>query len=138
MNYKVFLDTNVLIDVVCNREPWVKEALILIELSKRKEIELVAADFSFINIIYIVRKLFSTEDICKLILDLKKYITVVEIGDNVLSAALKAKWADIEDCIQSFIAERECTDFIITRNKKDFAQSHVNAITPKEFIGKFL
>ena len=138
MNYKVFLDTNILIDIVCNREPWVKEALILIELSKRKEIELVAADFSFINIIYIVRKLFSTEDICKLILDLKKYITVVEIGDSVLSAALKAKWTDIEDCIQSFIAERECTDFIITRNKKDFVQSQVNAITPKEFIGKFL
>lgn len=56
---KLFLDTNILIDVVVNRKPWVDEALVLFELAKQQRLSLVVTDFSFINLAYITRKLFS-------------------------------------------------------------------------------
>lgn len=47
---KLFLDTNILIDVVANRQPWVDDALVLLELANQKKLTLMAADYSFINI----------------------------------------------------------------------------------------
>lgn len=135
---KLFLDTNVLIDIVAGRNPWVKQALVLLELSKQDHIELVAADFSFINMAYILRKAFTTKELCTLLQDLKKYIHVVPIGDKTLSDALNTQWADIEDAVQSLIAKREKADYIITRNEKDFSVSTIPAISPASFINQYL
>ena len=52
---KLFVDTNILIDIIANRKPWVEDALILLELSRQRKVELITADFSLLNIAYIVR-----------------------------------------------------------------------------------
>ncbi len=44
---RLFLDTNILIDIVANREPWVREALVLLELSRMRKLTLVTADLLF-------------------------------------------------------------------------------------------
>ena len=135
---KLFVDTNILIDIIANRKPWVEDALILLELSRQRKVELITADFSLLNIAYIVRKMFALPDICLLLNDLKKYLHIVEMGDDVLSHALTAGWPDLEDCVQSLIASREKAEFIITRNEKDFLLSDVAVLSPQQFLEKFL
>ena len=135
---KIFLDTNILIDVVANRKPWVDDALVLFELANQKKITLLAADFSFINIAYITRKLFSKEELYTLLVDLREYVNVVEIGRIVIDDTLKAQWNDMEDCSQYYAAKREQADCIITRNKKDFSLSTIPVFTPAEFLVRFL
>ncbi len=135
---RLFLDTNILIDIVANREPWVKEALVLVQLASMRRLTMVAADYSFINIAYITRKLFDKGELYKLLQDLRDYIEVAEVGDVIIAEALNEQWKDFEDCVQSKVAAREKADYIITRNEKDFLQSSVPAVSPRSFLESFL
>ena len=135
---KLFLDTNVLIDVVMNRKPWVDDALVLLELANQGKLSLIAADFSFINISYITRKMLSKPELYKLLNDLREFIKVTEMGEVVIDDAIKAQWNDMEDCTQYYAAKREKVDYIITRNVKDFSQSEIPVLMPGEFLRSFL
>ena len=118
---KLFLDTNILIDVIANRKPWVDEALVLLELAKQKKLTLIVADFSFINLAYITRKLFTQEELYALFSDLCLYVKVVEVGGMIIKKSFQKRWKDMEDCVQYLVAKREEADYLITRNEKDFS-----------------
>lgn len=135
---KVFLDTNVLMDVVANRTPWVDDALVLFELANQKKLSLIAADLSFINIAYITRKILSKPELYNLLKDLREFVAVVEVGEVVIDNSIKAQWNDMEDCAQYYAAKREKADCIVSRNIKDFALSDVPVFTPCEFLNLFL
>jgi len=51
--------------------------------------------------------------------------------------AAEMKWDDFEDAVQSVTAERIRTDYIITRNIRDFRKSKVPSLTPTEFLARF-
>lgn len=111
---KLFLDTNILIDVIANRKPWVDEALVLLELAKQKKLTLIVADFSFINLAYITRKLFTQEELYALFSDLCLYVKVVEVGGMIIKKSFQKSWKDMEDCVQYLVAKREKVDYLIT------------------------
>lgn len=135
---RAFLDTNVLIDVVMDRQPWVNDALVLFELANQGKLSLVAADLSFINIAYITRKMLSKADLYTLLTDLREFVKVIEMGEAIIDNAIKAQWNDMEDCAQYYTAKREKADCIITRNTKDFSLSDIPVLTPDEFLHSFL
>ena len=135
---KVFLDTNILIDVVMNRKPWVDDALVFLELANQGKLSLIAADLSFINISYITRKMLSKSELYTLLKDLREFVKVVEMGEMVIDNAIKAQWNDMEDCTQYYAAKREKADYIITRNTKDFILSDIPVLMPNEFLNSFL
>lgn len=135
---KLFLDTNILIDVVAGREPWCEDALILLELATQKKVSLIAADYSFLNIVYIARKLFPKDVLLGTLKDLRQFVDIAEVGQQAIDEALSSGWNDFEDNIQAIVAEREKVDYIITRNEKDFHQSKIPAYSPRMFLDSFL
>ncbi len=135
---KLFLDTNILIDVIANRKPWVDEALVLLELAKQKKLTLIVADFSFINLAYITRKLFTQEELYALFSDLCLYVKVVEVGGMIIKKSFQKRWKDMEDCVQYLVAKREEADYLITRNEKDFSDSDIPVLSPSEFLDMIL
>lgn len=135
---KLFLDTNILIDVIANRKPWVDEALVLLELAKQKKLTLIVADFSFINLAYITRKLFTQEELYALFSDLCLYVKVVEVGGMIIKKSFQKSWKDMEDCVQYLVAKREKVDYLITRNEKDFSDSDIPVLSPSEFLDMIL
>ena len=135
---KLFLDTNIIIDVIANRQPWVREALILLELAKRGRVTLITSDYSFINVAYVTRKLYSKEELCQLLKGLCNYIELVEVGRKVICEALENPWKDIEDCVQYLVAKRETVDVILTRNEKDFLLSDIQVQNPSSFLNAVL
>ena len=135
---KLFLDTNILIDVIANRKPWVDEALVLFELSKQKKLTLIVADFSFINLAYITRKLFTQEELYALLSDLCLYVKVVEVGGMIIKESFQKRWRDMEDCVQYLVAKREEVDYLITRNEKDFLDSDIPVLSPSKFLDMVL
>lgn len=135
---KLFLDTNILIDVIANRKPWVDEALVLLELAKQKKLTLIVADFSFINLAYITRKLFTQEELYALFSDLCLYVKVVEVGGMIIKKSFQKRWKDMEDCVQYLVAKREEADYLITRNEKDFSDSDIPVLNPSEFLDMIL
>lgn len=135
---KLFLDTNILIDVVTNRKPWVDAALVLFELASQKKVTLIAADYSFINIAYITRKLFEKEELYTVLNDLREYVQIVELGEKIIDDTINAQWNDMEDCTQYMAALRENADYIITRNEKDFILSKIPALSAEQFLSRYL
>lgn len=61
MMEKLFLDTNIVLDLIGNREPFVKEAAFLFQLGRNKECQLFVSDLTFVNIAYITRKTYPKE-----------------------------------------------------------------------------
>ena len=83
-----------------------------------------------------MRKELSAEQIEEILRALSLIFEFVELSVSDLSYAAKMKWDNFEDAVQSATAERNHTDYIITRNIRDFKKSSVMALTPAEFIAR--
>jgi len=130
---KVFLDTNILVDYVEDRNVFSKYASIIFQLSLMGEIELYAIDISFLNVAYILRKK-SSEILYDALGILLQRINVLSATRFDLENAINAKHNDFEDCVQFYSALSGDMDCIITRNKKDFENSDIPVYTSSEFL----
>ncbi len=132
---KVLIDTNVLIDYLSGREPYFKYADKIIRLCINKQIDGYMAAHSIPNILFILRKDYDSCTRRTMIKSLLDIITVVGIYTDLLLNALdNENFKDFEDCLQDECAFSVSADYIITRNVKDFSNSHIKAVTPTEFI----
>jgi len=132
---KVLYDTNVVLDYLVQREPFYHDSREVIILSAEKKLDGIIGAGSIADIYYIGRKNYhSTEKSLNLIIDLLKLVTLVDTKAYDITIALSFKMYDFEDAIIAATALRETTDYIITRNVKDFAESPIPAITPGEFL----
>jgi len=134
---KVLIDTNVLIDFILTREPYADDAENILTFCKNKKITNYITSHSIMNIFYILRKEYTLEDRRSILLNLCKILDVIGIDSNKIENALKnEKFSDMEDCLQSECADSSNSDYIITRNIKDFRESKVPAIEPDKFLQK--
>jgi len=131
---KIFLDTNVVIDFLLQREPFAKDAAIIFELGARKKLKLFVSSLSINNIDYIVSKLESRSKARKLTRKLITLIEVSSVGKITVEKAVESDFKDFEDALQSFCAEEANLKILVTRNVKDFSKSNLSILTPIEFL----
>ena len=122
MMEKLFLDTNIVLDLIGNREPFVKEAAFLFQLGRNKECQLFVSDLTFVNIAYSVLS------------KLRSFLTIVGGGVVAVDHALALQADDFEDAVQYYAARQADADYIITRNKKDFSFSEIEVLTSEEYV----
>lgn len=131
----ILIDTNVLLDVLQNRKPFLQESGEVIRLCGERTVKGYMALHSVSNIFFIMRKNCSGEQRRLL---LKGLLKVVRVGgmehESVVEALEREGFSDFEDCLQDECAKGIGADYIITRNIKDFEQSKVPAITPEQFL----
>ncbi len=131
---KVFVDTNIIMDFITARIPFGRNAKILFELGKEKKFDILVADLSFFTSAYSLKKYdFTKEDILDCLTALLPLVSIVPVGQSVVTRSLKKRGKDFEDDAQYFSAIDANADFIITRNKKDFPQEDF-ILEPKEFL----
>ncbi len=63
-------------------------------------------------------------------------LEIIGIEKNTILGALNSDFPDLEDAVQAISANANSLDLIITRNIKDFKNSLVKVIEPKEFMGQ--
>lgn len=134
---KLFIDTNVVLDLLQYREPWVHDTIVLFQLAKEKEIELVITDLTFVNVVYIAGKNFDKKKITETLKDLKKLVLIVTIGDACIEQALNGDFSDFEDATQYFAAKREQVDYILTRDVDGFKMSEIPVMDVTTFLNEF-
>ena len=135
---KVLIDTNIILDVLCNRSEFVEISAKIFKLCEVKKIDGYISALSIPNIVYIMRKELDSEKIKDVLATLSLIFTIVDLkADDIKKAALM-NFKDYEDALQSACAARMKMNFIVTRNIKDFANSKITAITPSELIDRFL
>ncbi len=134
----VLLDTNVILDVVQEREPFCSNAKKVLSLCILKRINGFVTAHSLCDIFYILRKDKTVTERLSLILNLCKYVSVIsEKQTDFETIAENPETKDLEDSLQMICAENYSLDYIITRNIKDFESSKTLAIEPSEFIKIF-
>lgn len=134
----VFIDTNIIIDVLERREPFFILSANLLELGYSGAVSLFATSLSFINGIYVSRKAIGKEEAIKKVRLLRSFINVSPISSLEFDNALDLGIKDIEDALQYCSAMSSKCEVIVTRNKKDFPDNNnIAIVTPQEFFDTY-
>lgn len=133
---RLLIDANILLDVLQNRERFVKESSIIWKLCETERAEGYFTTLTFANLVYIMRKEMDPERIAQVVRALALIFKSADFTSSDMVHAAEIGWNDYEDAVQSVIAERIHADYIITRNVKDFLKSKVMALTPGELIAR--
>lgn len=131
---RILLDTNILLDYLQRRKGFDDAEQILQECIQYKIDGYVAAH-SIPNIFFILRKVYTEDERRDILADLTSFLSVAEINhEMIVSALTRREFCDFEDCLQDECATIVGADFIVSQNIKDYANSRVPAISPKDFL----
>jgi len=135
MDYKIFMDSDVVIDFFTDRDPHVNPASELFELNEQGIIKIFLSAVSINNIYYIVRRFLGHNKAIQVIESLTEMTEIIGTTKNEILQALKNDFSDYEDSIQySSALTIQKLDAIITRNIKDYKNSKIAVMTPHSFI----
>lgn len=135
---RVLFDSDVLLDVLAQRQPFViasAQALNVVTVTKMEmQIKGYVSGHAVTNIFYILRRQIGSEMARDAISRLLLHLQVASITDEVIRAALQSSMTDFEDAVSSEAANAVGVEIIVTRNKSDFVASSVPAMLPEEFL----
>ena len=132
---KLFVDTNIVIDLLSRREPFFEEAAELFSLADKKQVELSVSSLTIANTSYALLRQMDSNKAKSVLRKLRLILKVLPLDDKIIGLALNDEtFPDFEDGIQYFTAIENGQQFIITRNLKDFKKSKLPAMSPKQFI----
>jgi predicted nucleic acid-binding protein len=130
---KIFLDTNILIDFISEREG-VEEASTILKLGEEGNFELVTSFLSMANTAYIVRRGHTRDQLYMILNTLAELIDILPMDSSQFSSALRKQSSDFEDMLQYQCALAAGCDIIVTRNTRDFTFSIIPVLSAKEFL----
>jgi hypothetical protein len=134
---RVFIDTDVILDVALAREPFFSTSKIILAMAENNIIIGTTSSNCIANIYYILRKAGGDRQARKFISTIVQYITVIAIDHQNVVEALKSKFSDFEDALQHYSAMENQCEYIITRNSADYKHSDIRVLLPEEFIRMF-
>jgi predicted nucleic acid-binding protein len=130
---KVFLDTNIIVDLIADRKPFSKYSIEIFKKAEEKKIKLFTSSHSIATTHYLLKKYLEEKVLRDVLYNLLDYVTVIAVDTDVLKKGLRSKHKDFEDSIQILCASTiEKIDCIVTRNIKDFRDSEIIVLTPDE------
>jgi predicted nucleic acid-binding protein len=131
----IFMDTNVVIDILVDRQPFSLHAATLFDLTVKGKIKIYISAVSYNNIYYIIRQSLSNAATIKLLKELTEMTEIADVTKAIIQQSLKTDFKDYEDAIQYYCAlSIPKIDFIVTRDTKDFKNSTLPVLTPEEAI----
>ncbi len=134
MSNRLFLDTNVMLDLLGERVPYYDSIAKIATLADKGNISMVVSALSYSTVYYLLSK-FENTDIVKE--KLRKFMIISEIADldhKVIEKGLASNFTDFEDSLQYHCALKADCNILITRNGKDFRKSEIPVMTADEYI----
>ena len=135
MAYKrLFLDSDVLLDMFLKREPFFFHTQILLIECIKRNIELRTSSLVTANIVYVLRKQIGILKAKQNLKNLFNSAKVLPFEFDAIETAISSDITDFEDAIQFHIAQKHNCDAIITRNIKDYKNSTIPVLTAEQFL----
>ncbi len=134
MSTNVFIDTNVLVDVLAKREPFYADSVRVWTLAEQGQIKGLISVISFNNIYYVIRRLRMRQTANRMMVLLRDTFTPIPLDKQILDQAIDSGLDDLEDAIQYFSAIRAEADCIVSRDNNAFPQSDLPVLTPAELL----
>ena len=130
---RLFLDTNIVIDLLEKREPFCYDAVKLFTMAYGKKVQLVVSPMTYATASFLLRK-HGAEGVRNLLSNFRQLSRVATVNERNIDDALASQFNDFEDAIQYYTALKAKADAIITRNGKDFSLSKIPVMTAGEYI----
>ncbi|MBS1488052.1 MAG: PIN domain-containing protein [Bacteroidetes bacterium] len=138
MAYKIFLDTNLFLDHLLDRN---NHSSTILKACEESVVTGFASSASFYTLAYLIRKTISTSATRKLLGEYLRFISILPTQKNTLRISLESSFNDLEDAFQYFTAlEEKQIDFFITANLKDYQKvsQQLPVISPQKFVTEYL
>lgn len=134
MKNRLFIDTNIMLDFLGERQPFYEPIAKLASLADIGKIIMVVSPISFATVNYFLAK-SETPEIAKEKLRKFKIISeICKLDEHTIEKGLNSSFKDFEDSLQYFSAVDSNCEIIITRNGKDFKKSLIPIMTAEEYL----
>lgn len=131
---KLFIDTNVVVDLIAKREPFENDSRLVINLCEKGIVTGLISTLTICTLSYIMRKFIAQEKLRQSLRDLRNILKPVELSVPIIDKAIDSPMRDFEDAVQFYTAVYSQADYIITRNLKHFPQNDIPILTPTAFL----
>jgi len=134
---KVFVDTNIIVDLIADRKPFSKFAVPIFNAAETKKISLYTSSHTIVTTHYLLKKYIDEKSLRDVLYNLLDYVKLIAVETDIIRKGLKSKHKDFEDAIQMIAAYSiEKMDCIVTRNIKDFRDSEIPVLSPDELVAQ--
>ena len=129
---KILFDTNIILDVLLNRKPFVELSANLVSSVENKTIEGYLCATTITTLDYLISTSRNRETAK---IEIQKLLTLFQIADvnsTVLTMAINSGFTDFEDAVQYFSGKCSNVDGLVSRNTKDYKKVVLPIYTPDE------
>lgn len=137
MAKRIFLDTNILLDVLLERDPFCQPAQLVWSLAERREIKAGISAASLNNVFFVIKKLASREKAYFAINTLVQIFKISPITSQTVLKALKLGLPDFEDALQYSCALQFRAKTILTRDPSGFQKSKIPVMDASQYLSFF-
>jgi predicted nucleic acid-binding protein len=131
---RIFVDSDIILDLMLEREPFFNSAAELFYLIEKKKIKASVSALHFSNLHYIIRKVKSSELAKSVLRKLAIIVNILSIDEKAIELALESDFPDFEDAIQYYACLDNEIDVIVTRNKKDYKTGKLPVMSAEEYL----
>jgi len=137
MATKIFLDTNIILDLLDQERPFSGESEVLFRLIDDGSFQAYFSESVITTTDYILTKKFANTKRIDILTDLLKMVTVIECSNSIVKSALLKNENDLEDAILYELALTEKLDYFISNDKqalKKLSTKKLPIVTTKDFL----
>ena len=131
---RILFDTNVLLDALLERQPYLRDAAELLAAVETGTLSGLLGGTTMTTIYYIAERALGRERTLQGIRRLLMLFEVAPVTRAVLEDALRLDFQDFEDAVLHEAARHATAEAIVTRNTGDFTQAVVTVYTPHELL----
>jgi predicted nucleic acid-binding protein len=134
MKKKVFVDTDIIYDLLGKRDPFYLAAAQLFTLADEGKVQIFISALSLANLHYLISKKISEKEAKEILRKFKVLVHVAPLNDKIIDLALNSEFSDFEDAIQYYSALQNEIEVLLTRNLKDYRKAQITVLTAQDFI----
>jgi len=131
---RVFVDTDVCLDLLSGRKPFNAIAERLFSLADVGKIKICVSSLSFSNIDYVLHSQYKRNDSRKILATFKTLVSVLAVDDKIIELAIASDFTDFEDAVQYNTALENGIEILLTRNLKDYRKASIQVMNPDMFL----
>ena len=130
---RLFLDTNIVVDLQERREPFCHDAVRLFTMAYNKQVQLLVSPMTYSTASFLLRK-HGPKGVRNLLSNLRQLSRVAAANERTVDDSIASQFKDFEDAMQYYTALKAKANVIITRNGKDFTASKIPVMTAMEYL----
>ncbi len=131
----LFIDTDLIIDFIIDRQPFSGEAAKVFTLIDQKKVKGYTSALCYSNLYYVLSRYAPHKKVISILNELSELLGILKVDEDIIKASLASEFKDFEDAIQYYTAQKyKKIDVIITRNIKDYKKSSLPVMTPETFM----